>query len=120
MRKSSEIKLTMEDIVKGSIPTHEGLVGDFSVSLRRVILNQIGGEDMFPDFNIDRWRLETHHIEVDFSWMVRPKIDIEHMEAVVLEIMETINKNRRECRLPSVFENDIREVLMDNFEPMEE
>ena len=120
MRKSSEIKLTMEDIVKGSIPTHEGLVGDFSVSLRRVILEMIGGENMFPDFKIDRWRLETHHIEVDFSWLVRPKIDIEHMEAVVLEIMEKVYNYRATMTSVSSLECDIREVLMDNFEPMED
>ena len=120
MRKSSDIKLTIEDIVKGSIPTHEGLVGDFSVSLRRVILDQIGGEDMFPDFKIDRWRLETHHIEVDFSWLVRPKIDTEHMEAVVLEVMEKVYNHREWVTPVSSLECDIREVLMDNFEPMED
>lgn len=120
MRKSSEIKLTIEDIVKGSIPTHEGLVGDFSVSLRRIILDQIGGEDMFPDFHIDGWRLESEWVEVDFSWLVRPKIDVEHMEAVVLEIMEKVYNHRNEFTPVSSLESDIREVLMDNFDPMEE
>lgn len=120
MRKSSEISLTVEDIIKGSIPTHEGHVGDFSVSLRKVILDKIGGEDMFPDFKIDRWRLESDWVEVDFSWMTYPKIDTEHMETLVLEIMTTINRNRRDCRSASVFENDIREIFMANFEPIEE
>lgn len=120
MRKSSEITLTIEDIIKGSEPTHEGCVGDFSVSIRDIILDKIGGDDLFPDLRIDGWKLESDRVEVDFSWVVRPKIDIEHMETVVLEIMETIYKNRREYSSSSMFENDIREVLMDNFDPIEE
>jgi hypothetical protein len=120
MRKSSDIKLTIEDIVKGSIPTHEGLVGDFSVSLRRVILDKIGGEDMFPDFKIDRWRLESDRVDVDFSWLVRPKIDTEHMEALVLEIMEKVYNHRKEFTPVNALESDIREVFMDNFDPMED
>lgn len=120
MRKSSEITLNLADIINGSIPTHEGCVGDFSVSIRNIILDKIGGEDMFPDFNIDSWRLESDWVEVNFSWLVRPKIDIEHMETVLLEIMETISKNRREYSSVSMFESDIRDVLMDNFEPIED
>ena len=122
MRKSSNITLNITDIIKGSYPTHEGRVGDFSVSLVDIVLDKIGGSEMFPNFKIDAWNLNTYgqRVEVKYSWKVLPKIDVEHMESVVLEVMETIYNSRKDFQNHRILEDEIREVFMDNFEPMEE
>lgn len=122
MKKSSNITLNLTDIIKGSYPTHEGRVGDFSVSLVDIVLDKIGGSDLFPNFKIDEWKINRsrHRVEVKYSWEVRPKIDVEDMEKVVLEIMETIYNSRKDYQYPLPLESEIRDVFMDNFEPTEE
>ena len=122
MRKSSNITLNLTDIIDGSIPTHEGRVGDFSVSLVDVILDKIGGSEMFPNFKIDEWKINRYgqRVEVKYSWKVLPKIDVEDMEKVVLEIMETIYNSRKEFQNHRFMASEIRDVFMDNFEPIED
>jgi hypothetical protein len=122
MRKSSNITLNLTDIIKGSYPTHEGRVGDFGVSLVDIVLDKIGGEELFPNFKIDAWNLNRYgqRVEVKYSWVDRPKIDIEHMETVVLEIMEKIYDSRKDFNNHRLLESEIRDVIVDNFEPVED
>lgn len=123
MIKSSNITLNITDIIKGSYPTHEGRVGDFSVSLVDIVLDKIGGSEMFPNFKIDAWNLNTYgqRVEVKYSWEVLPKIDVEDMEKVVLEIMEKIKLYpSRDITSLEHLDYQIRDVFMDNFEPIED
>ena len=129
MRKSSNITLSLVDIIDFAIPTHEGRVGDFKMSLVDIVLEKIGGEELFPNLHIDEFLINRYgqRLEVQYSWEVLPKMDVERMEKVVLEIMEKIYDSRPESNWRrSVYENhrclesEIRDVFTDNFEPMEE
>ena len=122
MVKSSNITLKLTDIIDGSIPTHEGRVGDFGVSLVDIVLDKIGGEELFPNLKIDAWNLNRYgqRVEVKYSWEDRPKMNIEDMEKVVLEIMEKIYTHRANGYGVSHLESEIRDVFVDNFEPVED
>ena len=122
MRKSSNITLNLTDIIDGSIPTHEGRVGDFGVSLIDIVLDKIGGEELFPDLKINEWKINRYgqRVEVWYSWMDRPKIDVEILETVVLEIMEKIYDHRRDLGSRNHLEGVVRDVFVDHFEPVED
>lgn len=125
MKKSSEMILTLNDIVRGSYPIHEAPLGDFKVSLVDIVRDNIRGCDNIPDhvdLKIDEWHMdnESGGIRVVYSWEDRPKINIEDMETVVLEIMEKIYDHRRDFTSVSHLESEIRDVFMDNFEPIED
>ena len=125
MKKTSDMILTLNDIVRGSYPIHEGSLGDFKVSLEDIVLENIRGCDNIPypvNLKIDEWYMdnESGGIKVVYSWEERPKINIEDMETVVLEIMEKIYDQRRYFTSVSHLESEIRDVFVDNFEPVEE
>lgn len=125
MRKSSEINITLNDIVRGSYPIHEAPLGDFKVSLVDIVLENIRGCDNISDpvnLKIDEWYMdnESGGIKVVYSWEERPKMNIEDMETVVLEIMEKIYNHRRDFTSVSHLESEIRDVFVDNFEPIED
>jgi len=122
MRKSSNITLNLTDIIEGSLPTHEGRVGDFGVSLVDIVLDKIGGEELFPNLKINEWKINRYgqRVEVWYSWMDRPKIDVEILETVVLEIMEKIYDSRKDFNNHRLLESEIRDVFVDNFEPVED
>ena len=125
MRKSSEMILTLNDIVRGSYPIHEGALGDFTVSLVDIVREKIRGCDNIPDhvnFKIDEWYMdnESGGIRVVYSWEELPKMNVEDMETVVLEIMQKIYDHRRNFTSVSHLESEIRDVFMDNFEPIED
>ena len=125
MRKSSEINITLNDIVRGSYPIHEAPLGDFKVSLEDIVLENIRGCDNIPDhvdLKIDEWHMDkvSGGLRVVYSWEDRPKMNIEDMETVVLEIMEKIYNHRRDFTSVSHLESEIRDVFVDNFEPIED
>jgi len=125
MRKSSSITLKLTDIIDGSIPTHEGRVGDFSVSLVDIVLDNLRGDDNVPDLNdlkIDEWRINRYgqSVEIKYSWEDRPKIEVEILETVVLEIMEKIYDHRRDLGSRMHLESVVRDVFVDHFEPVED
>ena len=117
--------LTLNDIVRGSYPIHEAPLGDFKVSLEDIVLENIRGCDNIPDhvnFKIDEWYMdnESGGIRVVYSWEELPKMNVEDMETVVLEIMQKIYDHRRNFTSVSHLESEIRDVFMDNFEPIED
>lgn len=129
MRKSSNITLNITDIIVGSYPIHEAPLGDFKVSLEDIVLDKIGGSEMFPNFKIDEWNLNRYgqRVEVRYSWVDRPKINIEDMETVVLEIMEKVHDHRMNIARGGLnrvsihdLESEIRDIFTDNFDPIEE
>ena len=92
------------------------------MSLVDIVLEKIGGEELFPNLHIDEFLINRYgqRLEVQYSWEVLPKMDVERMEKVVLEIMEKIYDSRKDFNNHRLLESEIRDVFTDNFEPMEE
>jgi hypothetical protein len=119
MRRTADITLTMSDIVLHNTEL-------LSFTILDVVKDKIGTG--FTDVEILDWthNLVDNTMVVVYDYKEVPQIDIEHMEGVILEILGRIHDHQvsqlrcRDISGSTRLENQIREVFMDNFIPIEE
>lgn len=123
MRKTADIVITMSDIL---LHNTERL----SFTIHDVVNDKVccRTSPLKRDVEILDWthNLVDNTMVVVYEYTEVPQIDIEHMEGVILEILGRIH-DHQESQLKSKdisgstrLENQIREVFMDNFIPIEE